>query len=413
MRQTRRWHRWLLALAAIGGSSLALPVGGQQDDAPLTITEVLPNAAQGVADAAYEWIELHNRSDAPVSLEGWAIEDNTAADALPAVAIPPGGYALVVAAPDLVRVLGVLENAPAPGAATVVAVVADGRLGNGLANSGDRVLLRDPDGTVVAWLSWGTDRSVGDLPAPPVGTSLARADDSFRTAAPTPGGPAQPAPTPSGPPAALRITEIFADAGRGARDAAFEWVELLNDGPSAVDLAGWRIADGAGSDPLPALTLAPGERSVIAGSPAAVPDAPGLLIILEDGRIGNGLANSGDVVSLFDPADRLVDRVDYRSAAIPQAETGRSIALLDGAWTISVTPSPGAPDVDPLVPGAVRRTASTPTSTPTAVPAERVDGDGGIPGWALIAVAVGAPILTLGSRSAWSAVRRRRAPSRG
>ena len=47
--------------------------------------------------------------------------------------------------------------------------------------------------------------------------------------------------SPAEPPPALEITEIFANAGEGSRDAAFEWVEIHNAGTAPIDLAGWTI----------------------------------------------------------------------------------------------------------------------------------------------------------------------------
>lgn len=77
-----------VALALIGLLSVWLATGtggAQTPTSDLVISEVLPNAGQGSRDAAFEWVEIENRSQRAISLEDWALEDNNARAALPAV----------------------------------------------------------------------------------------------------------------------------------------------------------------------------------------------------------------------------------------------------------------------------------------------------------------------------------------
>jgi len=104
----------------------------------------------------------------------------------------------------------------------------------------------------------------------------------------------------------LVISEVRADAGQGAQDAAFEWVEIHNPTGEAVDLGGWSLADNRGADVLPMSTVEPGAWLVVGGSEAVVAEFAALgeaggeaagsvaFVAVEDGWIGNGLANSGD-----------------------------------------------------------------------------------------------------------------------
>ena len=171
------------------------------------------------------------------------------------------------------------------------------------------------------------------------------------------------------PLAALRITEIFASTGMGSREAAFEWVEVFNAGAEPIDLTGWTIADNAGVDELPGSVVAPGAHLTIGGSAEAADG--GVDIVLDDGRIGNGLANRGDIVTLRDPVGRVVDEVDYRAPPIPLPEAGRSIALSGDVWVLNTEPSPGSDGVTP--PPPPRPPPPRPEEEPPDPPEEPAD----------------------------------------
>ncbi|MFA6108649.1 MAG: lamin tail domain-containing protein, partial [Candidatus Latescibacterota bacterium] len=111
----------------------------------------------------------------------------------------------------------------------------------------------------------------------------------------------------------LMITEILADPpagpagdanGDGVTDAnQDEFVELLNLGPGA-DLSGCRLSDDdtRNADQFrfpPGTWLGPGEYLVLfgGGSPTGIPGR----CFADDGRLGNGLTNSGDQLLLLGP----------------------------------------------------------------------------------------------------------------
>jgi hypothetical protein len=129
---------------------------------------VLANAGAGGDDAAREWVELYNAGPESVELAGWSLADNVAADTLPPAALPPGAYAVVTASPDFRRQYPAFQG--------TLLVLADGRIGNGLANEGDRLLLLDEEGWPVDALSYGLDHEFFEPPAPavPPGHSLER-----------------------------------------------------------------------------------------------------------------------------------------------------------------------------------------------------------------------------------------------
>ena len=157
----------------------------------IVINEVLYDPDDGADDAEGEWIELYNTSDAAIDVAGWSISDGSAGDGVPALVVPPRGFALLAASdsfhdayPDVVAPI----------------VVLSGRIGNGLGNNGDALVLADGQGLVVDAISWGTDSSrldpsVGDAPAGHSierripGADHDRADDFVDNAQPSPGGP--------------------------------------------------------------------------------------------------------------------------------------------------------------------------------------------------------------------------------
>ena len=373
----------------------------QSDEAPLVITEVLVNGGQRARDASFEWVELQSRSDRTLSLAGWTLEDNHGADPLPALNLSPGQFLLVIANAD---VAAVFPGGRPDGSA--LTVIEDGRIGNGLANTGDRLQLRDPAGNAADALSWGDDRTFTDLPAPAAGQTLGldAGTQQFRPGDPTPGAALPSLPALRDEPAPLRISEIFANAGRGGADAAFEWVEIFNPLNEPVDLTGWRLADNVGSDLLPGGSVPAQGYTVIAATAEAVPEALNVVIVA-DGRLGNGLANSGDLVSLLDPAGREVDVVDYSRPPVPLPERGRSIALRlespgesGNGWVVNAEPSPGRGAVRPVLSGAIDPIADQGTS-PSVI---REGGDaGGFPVWGLVALALGIPVLTIGGQYVW------------
>ena len=255
-----------------GGRAFPQAAAGPQ------ITEVRAAAGRGSQDAAFEWVEIHNPGPAPIDLAGWTLADNRGEDAIPATTLAAGAYLIVGGSEALADEL--------PGDVQLV-VMADGRIGNGLANSGDRVLLIDPSGEAVDGVSWGSDRTILVLAPPPSGQTLARSGGDWSAATASPGAahraervdpPARGgarAGAPDSPAEAtlplppLRITEIFASAGMGSREAAFEWVEVFNAGTEPVDLTGWTIADNAAVDVLPGGVVAPGAHLTIGGSAEA------------------------------------------------------------------------------------------------------------------------------------------------
>ena len=85
----------------------------------------------GTTEDSEEWIELHNRSSQPVSLEGWKLRGDADYDFAPGTAIAPGGYLVVCRS-----AAALLARHPA--------VNAVGDWTGSLPNSGATIRLEDP-----------------------------------------------------------------------------------------------------------------------------------------------------------------------------------------------------------------------------------------------------------------------------
>ena len=82
-----------LAVAPVlvgSGASLGRPAAAQTAEGGLVITEVVANGGGGARDAALEWVEIQNRGQSAVELEGWGIQDNHSHDPLGAGRCRPG-----------------------------------------------------------------------------------------------------------------------------------------------------------------------------------------------------------------------------------------------------------------------------------------------------------------------------------
>ena len=138
-----------------------------------------------------EWIELYNGSSASVDLSGWQITDDEVSRTLPSGTKIDSGSYLVVSDDESTATKWTI-----PSTAQFIALGVT--LGNGLANAGDIVRLKDQNGQGVDSLSWGKNTSAFSPAIPTVdeGHSLARktlvsdsntASDWVDTPSPTPG----------------------------------------------------------------------------------------------------------------------------------------------------------------------------------------------------------------------------------
>jgi|GEM_PF-921705 len=148
--------------------------------------------------------------------------------------------------------------------------------------------------------------------------------------------------------AEVSINEIMYAPTNGSN---YEWVEIYNSGPEAVDLTGWRFFHGeTTSGPLTlrngsSMSLGVGEYAIIAKSPSVV-DSYSFLnfsgMILSASTLS--LPDSGDntyIAISSDSNKTISNSVVYDPSLGGSKESGNSLSKINGSWT-NGTPSPGA-----------------------------------------------------------------------
>jgi len=134
------------------------------------------------------------------------------------------------------------------------------------------------------------------------------------------------------------VADISGDAnGDGTRSAsADEFVEIVNTTGAAIDISGWTLSDDDGDDfvfPMGTI-LGAGQAAVLfgGGTPAGnVGDGQpnsnfgGALVFVDDGTIGSGLSNAGDLIELKDGSGTLIDSLGYNNAGDVSGGSDQSI----------------------------------------------------------------------------------------
>lgn len=293
------------------------------------ISEVLtrpPNGSLGDAngdghrdDFEDEFIEIRNVGLDSADISGWVLTDDDTNEER-AFRFPSGTLLTQGA-------FAVLFGGGAPGMGSPLAFADDGKIGNGLANGFERLLLVDP--------AYSDTIDVAEVDGPASGSSsMVRTDSGwvphdlfFQGQAFSPGRPGRIAepPEPIELPIPLitpriRISEVLASPGPGLdgdanRDGTRhpyedEFIELVNQDTVAADLSGWSIEIGKSRFHFPSGTLVlPSNWCVVFGG-GDPRDIPGTVIV-SNGRIGRGLPNGGAEIRVFDALGGLVDSVSY------------------------------------------------------------------------------------------------------
>ena len=188
----------------------------------------------------------------------------------------------------------------------------------------------------------------------------------------------------------LLLSEVLYDTD--GTDDGLEWVEIYNNGTTAVDLSGWSIG-GGGTDYTYSLAqlsgvIGPGETFVVGGPTSnATNYNPTLNLALNFTQDLQNSGTTGDGVALFNvpasavtastvPVDAVVYGPDNASGLIDEtgvangpevgdAPSGASIERLDvaGNWQIQGTPTPNS---SPLGGGAPNTAPTASIATPAS-----------------------------------------------
>lgn len=288
----------------------------QRSGGTLSLSEIMSSNTLFAAPDGnyYDWIEVYNPSDSPVSLSGYKLSDrvNKTKYAFPDEMLGAGEYKIVWCAPGV-------EGAEYASFALASA-------------GGETVVLTAPS---------GAESESVELPALEKNTTYAKENGTWVVSQrPTPGFSNDDA----GYEAWLRsggyenneiyITEVMAHNRGTLADSdgdLSDWIEIANLGETAVDLSGWYLSD----DPnvpdawkIPALTLAPGEHTVIFASGKN----------RTEGELHTSFSlTDGDTVILS-----AGNGAETGSVKIENVPDGASLAMQpDGGFAVSDFPTPG------------------------------------------------------------------------
>ena len=133
--------------------------------------DVAPDKGSESPKGTNEWIELYNPTSNSIDISGWQICDNNSCNTIPTGTspIPANGFAVVTPDASTWNYWAIPEE-------VIKIVLTEDEIGNGLSNTGDRLILKDPNGNPVDGISYGSDTTVFNPSAPDVseGHSLER-----------------------------------------------------------------------------------------------------------------------------------------------------------------------------------------------------------------------------------------------
>jgi hypothetical protein len=304
-----------------------------------------------LASADDEWIELYNPGTSDINLTNWRlVADDGSPDIVLNGTIPggaSGGYFLLERAYDNV----------------VSDVIANQFFTGELEDTGETLRLRAPDGTIVdtansdggTWPAGtispnGSMERMGVITDAPLAwvtnvnaTSWTNTDASGQLVHGTPGranwgfGVTQTPipPVPTGYPALSVIINEIAWAGTKASPDD-EWIELYNPGSKDIDLTNWKLqaADGSPNIALSG-TIQAGAYFLLERT-----DDDTVENVLADLIYSGALSNSGEILRLYDPTNKIIDTANSNGGAWPAGtsstyssmERGALITDTDRAW---------------------------------------------------------------------------------
>jgi hypothetical protein len=146
----------------------------------------------------------------------------------------------------------------------------------------------------------------------------------------------------------LVLNEVLANPS--GPEKAGEWIELVNDGTTAVDLEGWSLEDAGRKVPLPKGTLEPGAYALLVSaaydvtSNEDVAPAEGTLILRLSELGSGGLSNEGERLRLEDAKGTIVSQFPALGAPKPGVSIARRLPSLadDDKTAFGASAPPGA-----------------------------------------------------------------------
>jgi len=142
----------------------------------------------------------------------------------------------------------------------------------------------------------------------------------------------------------IQITEVQYHpnnpSGISSQEKYYEWFELYNPNDIDIDIKGWSVKDNTASNIIPDLTIKSKNYAVVVAKKTTFEENFSGLSInnteLAEEKIGNGLANSADSLTIFDELNNKIDSVNWTS----DCGVGKSILKNPETSEITINSSP-------------------------------------------------------------------------
>lgn len=405
-----RFRFWQTAVSGSGAKTVRQFDVRVEPRPRIAIVEILADPPAGPAgdvnrdgtrdSRADEFLEIQNRGPAPVWITDWRLSDDDVSSRRQ------------FRFPDFTRLHPgeriVLFGGGRPAGFEGQVFVDDGSIGNGLTDTADVILLIDPvlndtlaraaynaEGDIDQSLVWdGVDwvphrtppgRGVYSPGLPSESGTVFAENDENRPSGGAGPNAGETRPDDPSVPAGVMISEVLANPAFGTGGDANadgerhgyrdEFVELWNTGSDTARLEGCRLGDD--DTPwnrmfeFPAGTMLPPEEFLVLFGGGTLNDFTGTAFT-DDGRIGDGLSNSGDTVVFLSPdGEDTLDVVNYGSAPSGTSLVRREDGTLQRhdllPYTGLISPGRAAPllvairvvpDTIDMVPGSIRAVAA-------------------------------------------------------
>lgn len=160
---------------------------------------------------------------------------------------------------------------------------------------------------------------------------------------------------------APQLNEILPNPASPQTDSKNEFIEIYNSNPASFDLSGFKLQQASSPTSTKHTFTFPIGTVIPAKSFAAYPSS----------NISINLTNSGGIVWLLDPNDKVISQIEPYSTA----KDGQAWALANGKWYWTSRPTPGAANV---VEATSNKTSGTGTGVGTVLGAS--SGESQAPG---------------------------------
>ncbi|MDR1814561.1 MAG: lamin tail domain-containing protein [Tannerella sp.] len=304
------------------------------------ITEIMANPSGLTALPETEYVEIYNRSDSNIWLNGWVFVYDGKEIALPNIAIPAGSYAVLYRSG---REISIAYNALSLGL---------DKFPSALANTTKTIGLKNSKGVMIDEVTYPNAKAAQSYERGSDGSWHNSTDSKGGT----PGAPNSPPPsnqdpnqggtepeTPSNPndnskPGDVIINEVMANPVGLTALPETEYIEIYNASGQDITLTGWKFIYDSKETPFDSTVLKSGGYAVLYRSGREISVAAGALALGLD-KFPSALANTGKAIGLVNSKGVVINELDY-----PSAKTAKSYERgTNGVWHLSTDAKGGTP----------------------------------------------------------------------